>query len=59
MGLSPGKGHQGGARNSRNLQANKTGHYKNLGDDGEYQMETNICLKMITEFSKNFGVHDC
>ena len=42
MGLSPGKGHQGGARNSRNLQANKTGHYKNLGDEGEYQMETNI-----------------
>ena len=42
MGLSPGKGHQGGARNSRNLQAQKQGHYKNLGDDGDYQMETAV-----------------
>ena len=33
MGLSPGKGHQSDARNKRNLQANKEGHYKDLGDD--------------------------
>ena len=39
MGLSPGKGHQGGARNSRNLQATKNAHYKNLGDDGEFEAE--------------------
>ena len=39
MGLSPGKGHQGGARNSRNLQATKKAHYNNLGDDGEFEAE--------------------
>ena len=36
MGLSPGKGHQSDARNKRNLQATKDGHYKNLGEEDDY-----------------------
>ena len=35
MNLSPGKGHQTGARNQRNHGKNQDAHYKNLGDENE------------------------
>ena len=54
MSLSPGKGHQQAARNTRNLDNNQKNHYNDLkGGDEDFDMQNDIAPSDMSKSNEN------